>query len=621
VPDAVPLDEELEGLLAYLRDERGADFTGYKRPSLTRLISRRMRTVGTGTYGEYVDLLQVEPAELEALLDVLLINVTAVFRDPAAWEELAAALLPEALAALGPDEPVRVWSAACASGEEAYSLAILLHTLLGDADYKRRVKIYATDVDEQALAVARQGRYPPEDLEGLTSEQRETYFEADGAVLRFRSDLRPSLVFGRHDLQQDAPISRVLLLTCRNVLMYFTAETQTRVLERFSFALHEHGLLMLGKAEMLLTQSQLFSPVSLSQRIFRPRHPSRSGRLVTPTASSSGRQATLRRAAEAAFVAAPAAQVVLDAAGTVVLVNGRAHRDLGMHARDVGRPFGELGLSHRPPLALRGPVAAVQASGQATEIRDVAWTPPGGSSKRWDIRISPLTVDGETQGVHLVFEDVSDRHALQQRLGHLDRELTTAYEELQTSSEELETANEELQSAIEELETTNEELQSTNEELETMNEELQSTNEVLQSLNDELRERTLEVDRVNGFLQSILSGLDLAVVVVDTDSRVLLWNGGAEQLTGLRAFEAEGRQLLELDVHLPTERLRAALRSVVDAGEAPGPVDVELTDRFGRAQRRRLTATPLLRRRGEVHGAVLTLADTPASSDRVDSLD
>ena len=159
MPDDVLPDEQFEALLAYLRDERGADFTGYKRPSLTRLVNRRMRTAGVQSYGQYVDLLQVEPSELAALLDVLLINVTAVFRDPAAWEELADPLLPEILARLDPDEPIRVWSAACASGEEAYSLAMLLHGLLGDEAYKARVKIYATDIDEHALSIARQGRY------------------------------------------------------------------------------------------------------------------------------------------------------------------------------------------------------------------------------------------------------------------------------------------------------------------------------------------------------------------------------------------------------------------------------------------------------------------------------
>ena len=619
--DDVLLDDEFEALLVYLRDQRGADFTGYKRPSLTRLVHRRMRTAGVDTYADYVDLLQVEPSELSALLDVLLINVTAVFRDPGAWAELAESLLPEALSRLDPTEPIRVWSAACATGEEAYSLAMLLHSLLGDEAYRRRVKIYATDIDERALAVARLGRYSAEALEGLSPAQRDTYFEADGTMLRFRADLRTSIIFGRHDLLQDAPISRVVLLSCRNVLMYFTAETQTRVLERFAFALHEHGVLLLGKAEMLLTQSQLFTPVNLPQRIFRPRPRGGAGRLAALAVGGQGRDATLRRAAEAAFVAAPAAQVVLDSGGTVVLLNARAQRDLRLTPEDVGRQFGDLQLSQRP-LELRGSVAAVQASGQAVELRDVAWAPTQGEAGRWDIRIAPLTVNDEAQGVHLVFEDISDRHELRQRLGQLDGELTTAYEELQSSSEELETTNEELQSAVEELETTNEELQSTNEELETMNEELQSTNEELQTLNDELRDRTLEVDRVNGFLHGILAGLELAVVVVDTDYRVQLWNGGAERLTGLRSFEAEGRRLLELDLHLPSEQVRAVLRAVVVEAARPGPVDIALVDRFGRAQSRRLTVTPLQRSGGAVQGAVVTLADTPSAPDaRTEAVD
>ncbi len=151
-----------------------------------------------------------------------------------------------------------------------------------------------------------------------------------------------------------------------------------------------------------------------------------------------------------------------------------------------------------------------------------------------------------------------------------------------------------------------------------MNEELQSTNEELQTLNDELRDRTLEVDRVNGFLQSILAGLELAVVVVDTDYHVQLWNGAAERLTGLRAFEAEGRPLLELDLRLAVDDVRTVLRSVVIGGELPGPVDVDLTDRFGRPARRRLTVTPLLRASGHLHGAVVTLADTPGDRDQRD---
>ena len=245
-----PLDKAFEELLTYLRDSRGTDFTGYKRPSLRRLVDRRMSIAGSKEYRAYRDLLEVEPDEAHALLDALLINVTAMFRDPDAWQQLREELLPEALSMLGPDEPVRVWSAACASGEEAYSLAIVLHELLGDEAYRRRVKIYATDIDEGALSVARAGTYAVKVLAPLEQARRDRYFVPDGERFRFRPDLRPTLIFGRHDLLQDAPISRVLLLSCRNVLMYFTPESQTRVLERLSFALHPNGLLLLGRAEM-----------------------------------------------------------------------------------------------------------------------------------------------------------------------------------------------------------------------------------------------------------------------------------------------------------------------------------------------------------------------------------
>jgi two-component system CheB/CheR fusion protein len=523
---------------------------------------------------------------------------------------LAEDLLPTAIGQLPPGEPIRVWSAACATGEEAYTLAMLLHELLGEDEYKRRVKVYATDIDDGALAVARAGRYSGRQLEGLSGERRERYFEADGDGLRFRADLRQSLIFGRHDLLQDAPISRVLVLTCRNALMYFTPESQRRVLERFSFALHEHGLLLLGKAEMLLTQSQVFTPVSAGDRIFRPRRAGGSSRLAALAVGGPTRDLTVQRATVAAFVAAPAAQLVLDATGVLRLLNERAEQQLGLSTEDIGRVFGELELSHRP-IELRGAVTAAAASRQAVELSDVEWLPPSGKPCRWDIRVAPLHDLDEVIGVHIVFEDVTEKTELRSRLETLDAELSTTYEELQSSSEELETTNEELQSAVEELETTNEELQSTNEELETMNEELQSTNEELQTLNDELRERTLEVDQVNGFLQSILSGLDLAVVVVDAEYRVQLWNGAAERLTGLRAFEAEGLPLLELPTGLPPDRLRGLLGDVVLNGTAPAPLEVPVTDRFGARHLRRVTASPLRRPRSGVQGAVLTLADAP----------
>jgi two-component system CheB/CheR fusion protein len=597
-------DDTFEALLTYLRDERGADFTGYKRPSLTRLINRRMQTAGVDSYDAYLDHLQVEPDELKSLLDTLLINVTAMFRDPAAWEEIRENLLPIMLAQLEPDEPIRVWSAACATGEEAYTLAIVLHEILGDEEYLRRVKVYATDADEGALQIARQGRFSATSLEPLTDAQRELYFQPEGKQFRFRPDLRQTIIFGRHDLLQDAPISRVLLLTCRNVLMYFNTDTQARVLERFPFALHEHGILMLGKAEMLLTQSQMFTPVNLSQRIFKARNMARSSRLAALAVGGPGRDIHLRRVTGAAFVAAPDAQLVIDSHGVLTLFNDRAERDLGLARPDLGKPFNELALATRP-LDLRGAVAAVQASGQAADYRDVHWVQ--GAATHWNIRVAPLPDGADVIGVHVVFQDVTSVQALCEQLERAHHDLSTAYEEVQSASEELETANEELQSAVEELETTNEELQSTNEELETMNEEMQSTNEELQALNDELRDRTLQVDDSNGFLQSILEGLDIAVVVVDGDYRVQLWNSGAERLTGLRAFEAEGLLLLDVGLGLPVDEMHAALRGVISGELTVGEVVADVPNRFGRTSRRTLRATSL---RNNAKGAVVTFEDS-----------
>ena len=260
-------------------------------------------------------------------------------------------------------------------------------------------------------------------------------------------------------------------------------------------------------------------------------------------------------------------------------------------------------------MELRGTIAAVQAGREVIELRDVDGLPSVGTSAHWDIMVSPLQEAGELLGVHIVFDDVTERHELRERLDQVHHDLTTAYEELQSSSEELETTNEELQSAVEELETTNEELQSTNEELETMNEELQSSNEELQTLNDELRERTGEVDQSNGFLQSIVEGLELAVVVVDADSRVQLWNTGAERLTGIRSFEAEGLHLLDLGLDLPPDEVRGLLRDVVMLGQQRAELEATVTNRFGRRHSRQLLAHPLRRRQGEVHGAVLTMVD------------
>ncbi|MBW4470637.1 MAG: protein-glutamate O-methyltransferase CheR [Stenomitos rutilans HA7619-LM2] len=257
-----------EALLEYLKRSRGFDFSGYKRSSFQRRVQKQMHLRGASSYEDYIDYLEVHPEEFVSLLSTVLINVTSFFRDAAAWSYLQEQALPPLLLAKSPNEPIRIWSVGCASGEEAHTLAMILTELLGATAFRQRVKLYATDIDEDALSHARHATYSQRDLEPLPEGYRERYFELSGDRYIFRADLRRVVIFGRHDLVQDAPISRLDLLVCRNTLMYFNAQTQARILSRLHFALSNTGVLFLGKAEMLLTHTNLFTPINLSHRIF-----------------------------------------------------------------------------------------------------------------------------------------------------------------------------------------------------------------------------------------------------------------------------------------------------------------------------------------------------------------
>src|SRR3954469_15616073 len=262
-------DSAFEALLDFLKRSRGFDFTGYKRTSLERRVRRRMDTIDCKSYGDYLDYLEVHPEEYEQLFNTILINVTEFFRDPPAWEHLRDEALPELLAAKAADEPIRIWSAGCASGQEAYTAAMVFAEALGDEAFAQRVKIYATDIDEDALNTARQAVYTHKQLESVPPDLRTKYFERADQRLAFRKDLRRTIIFGRNNLVSDAPISRLDLLICRNTLMYFTAETQGRILRHFHFALRQDGILMLGKSEMMVSHRDLFAAADLNRRIFR----------------------------------------------------------------------------------------------------------------------------------------------------------------------------------------------------------------------------------------------------------------------------------------------------------------------------------------------------------------
>ena len=552
-----PEDGELEALLDYVRERRNFDFRGYKRASLTRRIVKRMQAIGVDDYQRYTEILEANPGEFAELFNTILINVTALLRDRDAWDALADEVIPRIVEAKEPGEAVRVWSAGCASGEEAYSLAVLLAEALGEERFRQSVKIYATDADEGALADARRGRYGYQKLLDAFGEERtRRFFDADGESGIFRGDLRRALIFGRHDLVQDPPISRIDLLSCRNTLMYFTSEVQARVLASFQFALNPGGYLFLGKSEALVTRTQMFEVVNQAQHILRR------DRAADPEGHDAGPGGPARRLPALGRPPAHGGALRAERGGP-----GDAGRQRERRAGEPCRPADVrdrvrgTGPSHaRRPSCTSGPPTCAppsswpSASGARWSIYDVPW--PGQDEMRsLDIIVAPL--DGPS-GLVISFLDASRNLGLRAELEDSRRELKTAYEELQSTVEELETTNEEFQSTNEELETTNEELHSTNEELETMNEELQSTNEELETINNELRERSAEVTELNQFLGAILGSLQSAVVVLGTEMEIRAWNRQAEDLWGLRSDEVAEPALPEPGYRVP-------------GGEAPWP--------------------------------------------------
>ncbi len=605
--ESVLPSEDLERLLAYLRTSRGFDFTSYKRTTLGRRIEKRMQIVGVEGYAAYEEFLEVHENEFQVLFNMILINVTSFFRDPEAWEFLEKTAIPAILDRKGPDANVRVWVAACASGEEAFTIAMLLAEAMGKEAFRERVKLYATDLDEEALSTGRAATYSEKSLESVPPHLREKYFERVHGHFVFDRDLRRTIIFGRLDLIGDAPISRVDLLTCRNALMYFNAETQERVLRRFHFALTENGYMMLGRAETMLNSSELFAAVDLKNRVFSKLP--RGGRNRGFAFAMDGAE-TLRpepdgiAVREAALDAMEDAQVVLDSANRIALVNERARLIFGLSKRDIGAAFHDLEVSFRP-VELRSGIEQAHAQRRVVRHKDVAWATATGEALALDVAISALRDgNGEFLGTSVVFEDTTALRRLNGELNTFRQELETAYEEVQSTNEELQTTNEELQSSNEEMETTNEELQSANEELETMNEELQSANEEMETVNEELRGRSIDLNEANAFLESVLAGLKDGVIVVDGDLKILAWNFRSEDMWGLRSDEVLGKHLLNLDIGLPVDEFRNPVRACLTLNEVQ-TAKVEATNRRGRRSECDVTFTPLRNGSREGRGVII----------------
>jgi two-component system CheB/CheR fusion protein len=615
-PPGAAVDQGLEDLLGFIRDSRGFDFTGYKRSTLGRRIRKRMADVGARDHEDYRDLLETDAAEFPALFNTILINVTSMFRDPDAWDLLQREVVPQLIADTDPDDEIRVWSAGCSSGEEAYSLAIVFAEALGAEEAVNRVKIYATDVDEDALRDARAGKYLPKDLETLAPHLRDKYFERHDSHHFFRPDLRRRVIFGRHDITRDAPISRLDLLVCRNTLMYFNVEAQTQIVDRFHFALREGRYLFLGKAEMLLSDGERFEALSIRQRVFRrrpggsaPPYPATPLKIRPGIGTETQALTHTRQLRDLILDATPGATVALDDEGVVVMINNEARSEFGLTSHDVGRPFQDLELSYRPA-ELRALIDQATAERRTLRMNGTERR-LGSGAQYFDITVQPITSGrGLPVATNITFTDVTLATQLKAEVKRVREDLETAYEELQSTNEELETTNEELQSSIEELETTNEELQSTNEELETTNEELRSGNEELETMNDEMRLRSTDLDEARAFLEGVVSSVAAGLVVLSSDLRAKSWNRGAAELWGLRADEVLGEEFFSLDFGLPTGGLREIIEECVASGKRAGPVVIPAVNRIGRHIECSIVCSPF---DGHNGGVVLLMEDVGAT--------
>jgi two-component system CheB/CheR fusion protein len=548
-------------LLDMLHTEHRFDFREYKTVSLLRRIRARMSHVRVEGFDTYVDYLRMHSGEASSLFNSILVNVTGFFRDPDAWEALRTDALPPIIAAASNSGRFRVWTAGCSTGEETYSTAILIADALGTDAGAVDVKIYATDIDEEALVTARQAVFRTDQLKDVPGDVLERYFIPDGHLFRVRRELRRWCIFGRHNLAQDPPLPQISLLTCRNLLIYFKSPLQERLVARFHYALREGGILFLGRSESLMAGSRGFVPVSQKWRIFR-----RSSDLTTlPDVASlhhdvaAGPRAAGLAAAEPPRITAagviralPYPAMVIGLDDSVREWNEAATALYEIPAENaVGRQFRDLDISYRAE-GLRARIEDVKRVVASVRLDNVVFNRRSGEAVHVDFWVCRVYDDRSRSAAILVAAwDGTAVERFREEIVRLGEQHATATEELQSTNEELETTNEELQSTNEELETTNEELQSTNEELVTTVDELQAANRELAARSNELR-------RLSLYHTAVVKSVQDAIVVLDQNFSVIVWNAAAERLFGVPSSAAEGRDLFALPLGGPIPLMRLA---------------------------------------------------------------
>jgi two-component system CheB/CheR fusion protein len=536
-------------ICAILRRETGHDFRRYKQSTLVRRVRRRMSEARSPSVYAYVEHLNQATDEVGQLFRDLLISVTHFFRDPEAFELLAAKVVPHLFEGKDADGSVRVWVSGCATGEEAYSLAIRLREHLARIENPPQVQIFATDIDAQALETARQALYPEGIASQVSPERLERYFVKHGNMYQVSRDIREMCLFSLHNLIADPPFSRLDLVSCRNVLIYLESDLQKKVIALFHYALRPGGYLLLGPSEMVSGQPELFRTVDKKHRVFQSRDTvsrppfrfplSERGRLGIRLVEEPHRRAVPRRQEVARTYEtillesyAPAC-VVVNEGGDIVYFSPRTGRYLEppsgtptVNVIDMARKGLRLDVRAALHKAVNSRVPVIHEN-VAFELDD--------QTQHVNLIVRPMPELGDDPGLFMVvFQEVVAVAAAEgpgvlssgpitlddPMIRRLEAELRATKAHLQATLEELESSNEELVSSNEELLSMNEELQSANEELQTSKEELQSVNEELETVNAELKKKVDELDRVNSDLQNLFQSTRIATVFVDRELRI-----------------------------------------------------------------------------------------------------
>ena len=568
----------LPAICGLLRARTGHDFSEYKQSTIIRRIQRRMQVLQRDTPEASLERLKAEPREIDLLLDDLLIGVTSFFRDPPAFEALDREVITPLMASGGADTSIRVWVPGCSTGEEAYSIAMLLHERLPPDRKRPVIQIFASDIDERGLEVGRLGRYPASLAEQVGERRLKRFFVREDGTYRVVAELRESILFSTHDLLRDPPFSKLDLISCRNLLIYMTSELQDRVIPLFNYALRGDGCLFLGSSENVTRHTRLFATVDKAHRIFRRRPEERSRLPQFPLSIQASRPASasrarpepgdgsLQRLAERQLLDRfGPAHAVVNAQGEVLHVSAGTGKYLELPA---GVPDNNLIGMARPGLRLdlRGAIHRAAATGETVVQHEIGVGTNGGR-QLIDLVVQPLR-RGEAQDATflVVFRDVGGlqseegfaSHTVEDAeastIQHLEHELRTTTERLQSTTEELESSNEELKSANEELSSMNEELQSSNEELETSKEELSSMNEELQTVNAELSTRVEELSRANSDIQNLLESTQIATVFLDRNLCIKKFTPAAKELFYLVESD-EGRPIGHLRARFAADTL------------------------------------------------------------------